>query len=83
MNFRRGAALFIATGGYIGKSPVAPGTLGTLAGLPICFMTTRFGWVVQTVVILLTVALAIWAAGEAEALMKTGGLDIDLPVRRG
>ena len=33
---RQKAILFLATGGLIGFSPVAPGTFGSLAALPLC-----------------------------------------------
>ena len=37
MKFRDRAVLFLATGGYIGKIPLAPGTLGSFWGLPAAY----------------------------------------------
>ena len=58
----RSLARFIATVGPLGHSPIAPGTMGTLAAIPIVLFlggqTTLF-----MVCITLTI-VGIWAAGE-------------------
>ena len=36
-NFKKKIIIFITTGGFVGKIPFAPGTFGTLAGIPFVF----------------------------------------------
>ncbi len=36
--------MILATGGYIGRSPKAPGTLGSLVGLPLAYGLAQAGW---------------------------------------
>ncbi len=38
MNIRDTAAIFLATGAYVGKIPFAPGTFGSLLGLPAAYL---------------------------------------------
>jgi phosphatidylglycerophosphatase A len=66
-----------ATGGGVGYSPVAPGTLGSLIAIPIWLVfATLVGHLPELVAIPLTIAfvgavvvLACWVAGEAETLL--------------
>jgi len=61
--------MILATGGYVGRIPVASGTFGSLIGLSICFVLSKTPW---TVAILLAVGLtltAIWVADEAEKIL--------------
>jgi len=61
--------MILATGGYVGRIPVASGTFGSLIGLPICFVLSKTPW---TVAVLLAVGLtltAIWVADEAEKIL--------------
>ena len=40
----RGATLFLASNGGLGYAPFAPGTFGTLAGIPAFYYLSRFPW---------------------------------------
>jgi phosphatidylglycerophosphatase A len=68
MQFRRQAVLFLATGGYLGKIPVAPGTFGSLAGLPLAWVFSRLPAGGEVIVVALFIAGAVWVAAEAELL---------------
>ncbi len=65
MNFADKTAVFLATGFYIGRIPLAPGTFGSLAGLPLCFLLAEIQMAAAIVAILLFIALATWIAGAA------------------
>ena len=70
----RRLALFIATFGYVGYVPVAPGTFGSAAGLAVFFAVRTTGsTVVEVVVILALFALWIWSGTVAEH--HFGGID--------
>jgi phosphatidylglycerophosphatase A len=60
-------ALFIATAGYAGLAPIAPGTAGSIVGLAI-YVVLR--WIgndfVEAITILGSLALGIWSAGVVE-----------------
>jgi phosphatidylglycerophosphatase A len=66
-SFRRGLAVFVASVGYVGFSPVAPGTAGTAAAVAV------YWWLIPGDYWLLALAAAataagVWAAGEAEVV---------------
>jgi len=69
MNFRAKAVLFLASGGPVGKIPVAPGTFGSLLGLPVGYLLSRLSLPGGIAVAVLLVIAAIWTAGEAEAIL--------------
>jgi phosphatidylglycerophosphatase A len=67
-------AVFLATAGYTGYFPVAPGTVGSAVGLAVYF----FVWRVQSVafeiaLILVLFAVGVWAGTIAERYF--GGID--------
>jgi phosphatidylglycerophosphatase A len=66
MKLRERAVLFLATGFFIGHIPLAPGTFGTLIGLPICFLLSRLhtGLVVLWVALFIGFAIGVAAAAE-------------------
>lgn len=66
--------LFIATFGYLGFVPIAPGTSGSAAGLAV-YVAVRStnSATVELVVIGLLFAIGVWAASEAERSL--GGTD--------
>jgi phosphatidylglycerophosphatase A len=74
MNGRRGPldalALGVATLLGVGKSPIIPGTAGTLASLPLALLAAAFlplpAYAVLTVFVTL---VGIWAAGRASAAL--------------
>ncbi len=67
---RERAVLFLATGFFIGHMPFAPGTFGTLIGLPICFLLSRFHIGPVVLWVLLFIFFAIGVASAAEKILK-------------
>lgn len=67
-------AYFIATAGFVGRFPVAPGTAGTAAGLGLYALIRLSGSVeAEAAAIVLTLILGTWSAQVAERLL--GGKD--------
>jgi phosphatidylglycerophosphatase A len=66
--------LFIATCGYLGYVPVAPGTFGSAAGL-IVFAAVRWSGspILELAVIVLLFAVGVWSSNVAEK--HFGGVD--------
>ena len=66
--------LFIATCGYLGYVPVAPGTFGSAAGL-VVFAALRWSGspALEPAVIILLFAVGVWSANAAER--HFGGVD--------
>jgi phosphatidylglycerophosphatase A len=59
--------LFMATCGYLGYVPVAPGTFGSAAGLVVLALVRWSGSVgVELAVIVFLLAIGIWSGNEAE-----------------
>jgi phosphatidylglycerophosphatase A len=66
--------LFIATCGYLGYVPVAPGTFGSAAGLAVFFLVRSTGsTMVEVAAIAVLFALGIWSGTVAER--HFGGID--------
>jgi phosphatidylglycerophosphatase A len=63
-------ALFLATAGYVGFVPVAPGTAGSAAGLVVyAAMRAAHSAQVELAVIAAVLAIGIWAAGAVERML--------------
>jgi phosphatidylglycerophosphatase A len=62
--------LFISTGAYTGHLPYAPGTFGSLLGIPLCYLLSRRDplWAILCTVAL--ISLAIWIADLSEKILK-------------
>jgi phosphatidylglycerophosphatase A len=70
----RRLAVFLATCGYVGYAPVAPGTFGSAAGLAIFALVRASGsGVVELVTIGVLFAIGVWSGTEAEH--HFGGVD--------
>jgi phosphatidylglycerophosphatase A len=66
--------VFIATCGYIGYAPVAPGTFGSAAGLVLYLALRVFGsTAAELATIAIVLALGIWSGTVAER--QFGGVD--------
>lgn len=66
--------LFVATCGYLGYVPIAPGTFGSAAGLAVFYAVRSTGSVtVELLVIALLFAIGIWSGTVAEH--HFGGID--------
>lgn len=70
MKFRERAILFAATGCYIGTLPMAPGTFGSLIGVPVCFLLSRFNFLQSIVGLLILIFFAIAIASAAEKILR-------------
>jgi phosphatidylglycerophosphatase A len=62
--------IFLATGCYAGKLPFAPGTFGSLAALPLCWLLAQLGRPAAFSATVLVIAAAVWVAGAAERLLQ-------------
>jgi phosphatidylglycerophosphatase A len=70
MKFRERAILFVATGFFIGSVPFAPGTFGSLIGLPVCFLLSRLNFLQSLICILAFILFAIAIASAAEKILN-------------
>jgi phosphatidylglycerophosphatase A len=66
MKFRDRAAVLLATGFTVGNIPFAPGTWGSLLGLPLWLATARVEPAAAAAFVLTVVGAAVWVADEAE-----------------
>jgi phosphatidylglycerophosphatase A len=61
-------AILLATVGYVGHFPIAPGTAGSAVALPLFILVRMSGWpALEVVVILVLLAAGCWAGSVAEA----------------
>ena len=60
----------LATGFGSGLSPVAPGTLGTLVGIPACLLCLPLIWPARFLCAIVLSALAIYISGRAEIIYQ-------------
>ena len=70
MHFREKAALFLATGCFVGKIPFAPGTFGSLLGIPLCFVLSKLNFLFASLCIIGFIVFAIWTAQRAEKILQ-------------
>ncbi len=61
--------LFIAQGAFSGKSPVAPGTAGTLVGVLLFLLMKGLAPAWYAVATAAVIAAGTWAAGRAEEIL--------------
>ena len=69
MNRSEQAAVFLATGGYIGMAPLAPGSFGSLLGLPLFWFMSRMTTPYAAACLAALILIGIWASGQAEKLL--------------
>ena len=69
MNLREKGVLFLSSGGFIGNIPFAPGTFGSLLGLPLCFLLSKVNLWVSFLFLVIFIALAVWVCGKAQQLI--------------
>jgi phosphatidylglycerophosphatase A len=70
MKIRDRAVIFLATGLLIGNVPFAPGTFGSIIGLPLAFLLSRLNLLLSVSFILLFVFFAIAVASAAEKILS-------------
>ena len=68
-NIRRNTIVFWATWGWIGFAPLAPGTFGSLAALPLCYLLGSAGFVPGLLTIVAFILFATWIAHGAEKIV--------------
>ena len=66
--FKQKTIIFLATGGLIGFSPVAPGTVGSLAALPLCLLVSCMDVGYASLAVLSLILFSIWIAHAAEKI---------------
>jgi len=70
MNFREKLVMALATGCFTGYIPFAPGTFGSIVGIPLCFLLSKTKLSVAILFILIFIFFAIWIANKAEKVLK-------------
>jgi len=63
--------MFLATGCFIGNISFAPGTFGSILGIPLCFLLSKINLLVAVLLTVMFVLFAILIAQEAENILKT------------
>jgi len=69
MKIRDTVVMFLATGWYVGKIPLAPGTFGSLWGLILSFYIARTAGPLAIALIICFIFCAVWIAHAAEKLL--------------
>jgi len=69
MAFFDRTVVMVATGFHIGRSPRAPGTFGTLLGIPVCLVLTAMPLVPALVALTAFIGMAVWVAHRAEQIL--------------
>jgi phosphatidylglycerophosphatase A len=64
------AVIFLATGAHVGRIPFAPGTFGSLVGLPFVFLFSKAGWPVASVLTLILILFSVRVAHRAEQQLE-------------
>ncbi len=62
--------MFLATGGFVGHMPIAPGTFGSLLGIPLCYALAQIRLPLAIVGALVLITGAIWIAQQAETITQ-------------
>lgn len=69
MNLSSKAVLFLATGFGVGRIPFAPGTFGSIAGLPFCLMLASVSRPVSAALLIGFVLIAVPVASRAACML--------------
>jgi len=70
MNLKQKSVMFLATGCFIGNISFAPGTFGSILGLPLCFLLSKIDLLVAVLLTVIFVFFAIWIAQGAEKIVN-------------
>jgi len=68
-DYKKKIVLFFATGAFSGYISFAPGTWGTLVGLPICYGMSLLSWPLQLIIILAFMPISAWICGKGEVYL--------------
>ena len=77
---QRNLVLFLASNAGLGYAPFASGTFGSLAGIPVFYYLSCFGWPLQLITLVAICFLSFWAAegaGKIYAEADDGRIVID------
>jgi phosphatidylglycerophosphatase A len=69
MRFREKLVMFLATGGFVGNIPFAPGTFGSLVAIPLCYLISKINLSLAIIAAALIIIMAIWIARAAETIL--------------
>jgi phosphatidylglycerophosphatase A len=72
--------VFLATGCYVGYIPFAPGTFGSLMGIPLLWLLSKLAFPFSVLAIFFFIVLSLWVGGEAEKIFNqedSGAIVID------
>jgi phosphatidylglycerophosphatase A len=69
---RATAAFIIATAFGAGLTPLAPGTMGALFGVPLAYFSSEWDWVLRVLFWVFLSAIGTWAATVFDETMETG-----------
>ena len=64
------AIKFLACGFGSGLVKIAPGTAGTLVGVPICLLCLPLPWFLRLLVVLALIVFSVYVSGRAEEIYK-------------
>ena len=70
MKISERAVIFLATGFFVGTVPFAPGTFGSIIGLPLVFLLSRINLLLSVAYILLFILFAIGIASATEKILN-------------
>ena len=62
--------VFLATGCYVGYIPLAPGTLGSLMGIPLLWLLSKLAFPFSVLAMFFFILLSLWIGGEAEKIFN-------------
>jgi phosphatidylglycerophosphatase A len=71
MNLKQKSVMFFATGCFIGNISFAPGTFGSILGLPLCFFLSKINLLIAVFLTVIFIFFAIWIAQRAEKIVNT------------
>ena len=63
--------MFFATGCFIGNISFAPGTFGSILGLPLCFFLSKINLSIAVFLTVIFILFSIWIAQRAEKIVNT------------
>jgi phosphatidylglycerophosphatase A len=70
MKIKQKSVMFVATGCFVGNISFAPGTFGSMMGLPLCFILSKIDWKAALFLTILFIFFSIRIAQEAENILK-------------
>ncbi len=69
LNLGQKIVLFFASGCGLGYLPKAPGTFGTLLGIPLALGISRLNWPMNLIAIIFVIVFSIWISDNAALIM--------------